>query len=514
MLILKERIFWRVNVEFFLENRGEWQYTFRDQIIRRTGNQSKGDGPLFSAQRAEQEKGEFYMENKNQSPEAVYDARTLGKTRMLILGLQHMFAMFGATVLVPALTGLNVSTTLLFAGLGTLLFHLITGRKVPAFLGSSFAFLGAYGLVTASGQDIPLTYSGFGVAVAGLIYLVLAALFKIFGTKKVMRFFPPIVTGPVIIAIGLTLAGTAITSCTGNWLVALVAILVVIVCNIWGKGMVKIVPILLGVVASYLVAMIVDPAARANVAATVAEAKWFGLPIIWEETALSIFGKDLDVSMLITAVITIAPISLATIVEHIGDMCAVSSTVGKNYVADPGLHRTLVGDGLATTVSALFGGPANTTYGENTGVLALSKVYDPKVVRLAAIFAIVLSFCPKFAALIVAMPAATMGGVSLVLYGMISAVGVRNVVENQVDFTKSRNVLIAAMILCLAIGIKYYDPSGAISFHVGVVTISLSGLAVAAIVGIVMNAVLPGKDYEFGTNELGDTSVNFGTRHK
>ncbi|MBQ6890573.1 MAG: uracil-xanthine permease [Oscillospiraceae bacterium] len=453
------------------------------------------------------------MEEKTTPTEGIYDATALGKPKMLVLGLQHMFAMFGATVLVPAITGLNVSTTLFFAGVGTLLFHLITGRKVPAFLGSSFAFLGAYGLVTASGQDIPLTYSGFGVAVAGLMYLVLALLFKVFGTKKVMRFFPPIVTGPVIIAIGLTLSGTAIDSCSANWLVALVAIAVVIVCNIWGKGMIKIIPILLGVIASYLVAVIVDPAARDNVAKTVAAADWIGLPIIWEETALSIFGKDLDVSMLITAVITIAPISLATIVEHVGDMCAISSTVGKNYVADPGLHKTLVGDGLATSLSALFGGPANTTYGENTGVLALSKVYDPKVIRLAAYFAILLSFCPKFAALIVAMPAATMGGVSLVLYGMISAVGVRNVVENQVDFTKSRNVLIAALILVLAIGLKY--GTGAvqgISFPIGSVQITLSGLAVAALVGIVLNAVLPGKDYEFGTNDQGDKSVNFGPR--
>ena len=446
----------------------------------------------------------------NTNNEAIYDARQLGTAKTTVLGLQHLFAMFGATVLVPALTGLNVSTTLLFAGLGTLLFHLVTGRKVPAFLGSSFAFLGTYGLVTATGQNIPLTYSGFGVAVAGMMYLVLAAFFKFFGVKKVMRYFPPIVTGPIIICIGLSLAGSAINNCQTNWLVALVAILVVVAANIWGKGMVKIVPILLGVVASYLVAMVVDPAARANVAATVASAKWFGLPIIWDECALSIFGANLDVSMLITAVITIAPISLATIVEHVGDMCAISSTVGKNYVADPGLHRTLVGDGLATTVSALFGGPANTTYGENTGVLALSKVYDPKVVRLAAYFALLLSFCPKFAALIVAMPAATMGGVSLVLYGMISAVGVRNVVENQVDFTKSRNVLIAAMIMGLAVGVTY---SGSIIIPLGGVTISLSGLAVAALVGIFMNAVLPGKDYEFGTNEQGDTSVNFGARH-
>ena len=453
------------------------------------------------------------MSTNKKQPEAIYDAKTLGTGKVLILGLQHLFAMFGATVLVPAITGLNVSTTLLFAGLGTLLFHLITGRKVPAFLGSSFAFLGAYGLMTASGQSIPLTYSSFGVAVAGLVYLVLALLFKVFGAKKVMRFFPPIVTGPVIIAIGLTLSGTAIGSCSANWVVALVAILVVVVCNIWGKGMVKIVPILLGVVASYAVAMVVDPAARANLVAKVSEAKWIGLPVIWENTAFSIFGKDFDGGMLLTAIITIAPISLATIVEHIGDMCAISSTVGKNYVADPGLHRTLVGDGVATTLAALFGAPANTTYGENTGVLALSKVYDPKVIRLAAVFAIVLSFCPKFAALIVAMPTATMGGVSLVLYGMISAVGVRNVVENQVDFTKSRNVLIAALILVLAIGLKYGTGTvGGIVFAVGGINISLSGLAIAALVGILMNAVLPGKDYEFGANEQGDTAVNFGTR--
>ena len=449
------------------------------------------------------------MDNKEITGEAVYDASKLGTPKMLVLGLQHLFAMFGATVLVPAITGLNVSTTLFFAGLGTLIFHLITGRKVPAFLGSSFAFLGAYGLVSASGQNIPLTYSSFGVVCAGAMYLVLALFFKKFGAKKVMRFFPPIVTGPIIICIGLSLAGSAITNCQSNWLVALAAIMVVVVANIWGKGMVKIVPILLGVVASYLFAMAVDPAARANVVSTVAAAKWFGFPVIWENTALSIFGADLDTGMLLTAVATIMPISLATIVEHVGDMCAISSTVGKNYVEDPGLHRTLMGDGIATGIAALFGAPANTTYGENTGVLALSKVYDPKVIRLAALFAMVLSFCPKFAALIVAMPAATMGGVSLVLYGMISAVGVRNVVENQVDFTKSRNVLIAAMIMGLAVGVTY---GGAVLIPIGNVTISLSGLAVAALTGIFMNAILPGKDYEFGTNEQGDTSVNFGSR--
>ena len=453
--------------------------------------------------------------NPEKSTEAVYDAKTLGTSRVLVLGIQHLFAMFGATVLVPAITGLNVSTTLLFAGLGTLLFHLLTGRKVPAFLGSSFAFLGGYAAIAPMLEDGSanplLPYACFGVAVAGLVYLVLAALFKVYGTRKVMRFFPPIVTGPIIICIGLSLAGSAINNSRTNWLVAIVAILVVVACNIWGKGMVKIVPILLGVVVSYVFALIVDPGARANVVATVSEAKWFGLPIIWKNTAFSIFGKDFDGGLLLTSIVTIAPIALATMVEHIGDICAISSTVGQNFVADPGLHRTLVGDGLATTLASLFGAPANTTYGENTGVLALSKVYDPMVVRLAAIFAVLLSFCPKFAAIIVAMPFATLGGVSLVLYGMISAVGVRNVVENQVDFTKSRNVLIAAMILGLAVGISY---NGAVVIPLGSISISLSGLAIAALVGIFMNAVLPGKDYEFGVNEQGDTAVNFGTRVK
>ena len=459
------------------------------------------------------------MDQNVKNSEAVYDARTLGTGKTLVLGAQHLFAMFGATVLVPAITGLNVSTTLLFAGLGTLLFHLITGRKIPAFLGSSFAFLGGYAAIAptvdAAGNALDnsalLPYACAGVAVAGLVYLVLAGLFKAFGAKKVMRFFPPIVTGPIIICIGLTLAKSAIDNCNTNWLVALVAIAVVVICNIWGKGMVKIVPILLGVVASYVFALVVDPAVREHVVQTVAAADWIGLPVIWENTVFSIFGDGFDGGLLLTSIVTITPIALATMVEHIGDICAISSTVGKNYVADPGLHKTLTGDGLATTMAALFGAPANTTYGENTGVLALSKVFDPMVVRLAAVFAIVLSFCPKFAALIVAMPAATMGGVSIVLYGMISAVGVRNVVENQVDFTKSRNVLIAALIMGLAIGVNY---AGAIQIPLGTITISLSGLAVAALVGIAMNAVLPGKDYEFGANEQGDTSVNFGSERK
>ena len=440
----------------------------------------------------------------------VYDARTLGTPRMLVLGLQHMFAMFGATVLVPILTGIDIATTLLFAGLGTLLFHVLTKRKVPAFLGSSFAFIGGYNAITGfdSSSGVPvnsdlLVYACFGVACAGLMYVILSALFKAYGVKKVMKFFPPIVTGPIIICIGLILSSSAISNCNANWLVAVAAIVIVICFNIWGKGMTKIIPILLGVIGSYIISMIVDPASRVAVAEKVAEAKWVGLPIVWENSVFHLFSMDVDTGMLLSALFTIVPLSLATMVEHIGDICAISSTVGKNYVADPGLHRTLLGDGLATTLAALFGAPANTTYGENTGVLALSKVYDPRVIRIAACFAIIFSFCPKFAALITAMPTATIGGISLILYGMISAVGVRNVVENKVDFTNSRNVIVAALILVLAIGINYSVGS----IQIGIV--SLSGLAVASLVGIIVNAILPGKDYEFGVDEQGDTSVNF-----
>lgn len=432
----------------------------------------------------------------------IYDARELGTAKMFVLGLQHMFAMFGATVLVPALTGLSVSATLLFAGLGTLLFHFLSKGKVPAFLGSSFAFLAGYWAIAPNGEAELLPYACLGVASAGLLYLILSLLFKIFDAKRVMRYFPPIVTGPIIIAIGLTLSSSAIGNCNANWWIALVAILTVIVCNIWGKGMIKIVPILLGVVASYLVAAITG-----NVDFTaVREAAWLGLPFRMENTVFAIF-KAPDVSLIITSIITIMPIAIATIVEHIGDISAICSTVNKNYIKDPGLHRTLLGDGLATIAASLFGAPANTTYGENTGVLALTKVYDPRVIRIAAGFAILFSFSPKFASLVSSMPAATIGGVSLILYGMISAIGVRNVVENRVDFTKGRNIIIAALILVLSIGIKYGSEAGAITFDFGSVSISLSGLAVGAIVGIILNAVLPGKDYEFGKDPQGDSSA-------
>ena len=437
--------------------------------------------------------------------QGIYDARSLGKGKMLTLGLQHMFAMFGATVLVPVITGLSMSATLLFAGLGTLIFHLLTKMRVPAFLGSSFAFLGGYAAVVALGAQQGLTaseslpYACIGVFSAGILYFVLAGFIAAFGAKKVMRFFPPIVTGPIIIAIGLTLSGSAIQNCNSNWWIALLAIVIIIVCNIWGKRMIKIIPILLGVLGSYIVAAcfgLCDFTA-------VKDAAWLGVPFQWENTAFHVFQNP-NWGLVVSAIIAIVPISLATMMEHIGDMCAISSTVGENYLEDPGLHRTLMGDGLATMLASLFGAPANTTYGENTGVLNLTKVYDPRVIRIAAVFAIILSFCPKFSALIACMPASTIGGVSLVLYGMISAVGVRNVVENRVDFTKSRNVIVMALILVLAIGIKY-GANDAVSL--GFTT--LSGLAVAALVGVILNAVLPGKDYEFGSRDEGDKSVDF-----
>lgn len=445
----------------------------------------------------------------NNNTEAIYDAKKLGAGKVFVLGLQHMFAMFGATVLVPLLTGLSVSTTLLFAGIGTLLFHALTKGKVPAFLGSSFAFLGGYAAIAPLLEDgssnvemIP--YACFGVACAGLVYLVMAGMIKLFSAKKVMKFFPPIVTGPIIIAIGLTLSKSAIDNCNTNWLIALVAIVVVILCNVFGKGMIKIIPILIGVIASYVVAICMGKVDFTGVA----NADWIGLPIKMEYTVFALFDDNFDVSLLITAIVTIVPIALATVVEHIGDISAISSTTGINYIKEPGLHRTLLGDGIATSLASLFGAPANTTYGENTGVLNLSKVYDPFVVRLAAVFAIIFSFCPKFAAIIQAMPAATVGGISLILYGMISAVGVRNIVENKVDFTKTRNVIIAALILVLSIGINY-SAAGAIAFQIAGITIRLSGLAVGALTGILLNAILPEKDYVFDEDEPSDTGVNF-----
>ena len=448
--------------------------------------------------------------------EPIRDARKLGTPKMLVLGLQHMFAMFGATILVPILVQqyglpLDIQTTLFFAGIGTLFFHVCTKFRVPAFLGSSFAFLGGFstmanlntGIYADMSPQDKLAYTCGGIVVAGLLYLALALVIRLVGVKKVMRFLPPVVTGPIIVCIGLTLAPSAVSNASTCWPLALIALATIIIFNIWGKGMFKIIPILMGVVVSYIAALIMNACG-----VTVLNAAGEAIPLI-DFTAVreaSILGlPPFQMAKFdLTAILVMAPIALATMMEHIGDMSAISATVGQNFIQEPGLHRTLLGDGLATSLAALFGAPANTTYGENTGVLALSKVYDPRVIRIAAVLAIIFSFCPKFAEVVHAMPTAAIGGVSLVLYGMISAVGVRNVVENKVDFTKSRNVIIAALILVLAIGVTY---SGTGAVKIG--TVSFSGLATAAIVGIALNAILPGKDYEFGSDLQGDTSVNF-----
>lgn len=429
--------------------------------------------------------------------EGIYDARQLGTPKMLLLGFQHMFAMFGATVTVPLLTGLSISTTLLFAGLGTLLFHCLTKFKVPAFLGSSFAFIGGYLAVAplnedGSGNKEMLPYACLGVACAGLVYLIVAAFIKAVGVNRVMKLFPPVVTGPIIMAIGLGLAPSAVNNCSSNWWLAIVALALVIIFNIFGKGMIKIIPILLGIIGAYLVAVLVGNVGGVENFAidfsAVKAAPWIGNPVEWSST---VFGGVSDKSKAISAIIAIVPIAIATMMEHIGDISAISATCNKNFINDPGLNRTLLGDGLATTLASLFGAPANTTYGENTGVLALSKVYDPRVIRIAAYFAIFFSLSPKFAALIESIPMAVVGGISFVLYGMISAIGVRNVVEAKVDFSKARNTIIAAVILVVALGL-----SGGITFTVGSVTITLSSLACASIAGIVLNIIFPEKDFD------------------
>ena len=447
----------------------------------------------------------------NHETTPIRDASVLGIPKMLILGLQHMFAMFGATILVPILVngyfegeGLSIQVTLICAGIGTLFFHICSKLRVPAFLGSSFAFLGGFSTIASLDTGIfkdmtmgeKLPYACGGIVVAGLLYLILALVIKLVGIRKVMRFLPPVVTGPIIICIGLSLAPSAVTNASTNWLLALIALSVIIVFNIWGKGMFRIIPILLGVVISYVAALIMnacgltnpDGAAILNFS-NVAAASVVGLP------PFEFCKFDL------TAILVMAPIALATMMEHIGDMSAISATVGENFIENPGLHRTLIGDGLATSFSAIVGGPANTTYGENTGVLELSKVYDPKVIRLAAIYAIILSFLPKFSEIISSLPSAIIGGVSFMLYGMISAIGVRNVVENHVDFTKSRNLIIAAVILVSGLGF-----SSGLTFTVGTTSITLTGLAIAAIAGILLNAILPGKDYTFGEDPSADAN--------
>ncbi|MDD6956924.1 MAG: uracil-xanthine permease family protein [Sphaerochaetaceae bacterium] len=419
--------------------------------------------------------------------------RELGWGKTIVLGLQHVFAMFGATVLVPILTGFSVSVTLFCAGIATLWFHFITKRRVPVFLGSSFAFLAAYASIAndsrivelASSKGIsPLSYAAGGVLISGLVYAVFALLFKIIGTRKVMRLFPPVVTGPIIILIGLILSPSAVNNLTGSGdpiIIALgiVPILIIIALHIWGKGMAKIIPILIAILVSYVLALIVTLSGLRQVIdfSAFSGKKVVGLPPF----ALPHF----DIGAIITCVV----VALAAMIEHIGDMMAIGESTGNNFIENPGLTRTLLGDGVGSSIAGALGGPANTTYGENTGVIVLTGVTDPLVIEIAAVIAILLSMSPILDAAISTVPSCIIGGISFVLYGMISAIGLRTLVEQKVDFTATRNVLVAAVILISGLGFNAYP--------IKIGPIQFGGLACAALFGIILNAILPGKDYEF-----------------
>lgn len=394
-----------------------------------------------------------------------------GKT--VVLGLQHTFTMFGATVLVPILTGMSISVALFMAGIGTLFFHLCTKGKAPVFLGSSFAFIAPF--AAAAALYSPEHALG-GIVVAGLIYIVLAILVHFLGADLIISFFPPIVTGPIIMVIGLNLAGTAVSMASGNWIMALVAFAVVVYVNIFMKGFPKSLPVLIGLVVSYVISILVTLLGIAPLVdfAPIGEAAWIGLP------AFTVAKFDIGAIMLV------APVAICTMVEHIGDVIAIGTICDRNFIKDPGLTRTLIGDGVATSLSAMFGGPANTTYSENTGVLALTRAFNPVIMRIAACFAILLGLIPKLSAVISSIPVAVIGGISIVLFGMIASIGARTLVENQVNFQSARNLIIAAVILVLGLG------GAAIPFSIGAVEFNIQGMALAAIVGIILNKLLPG----------------------
>jgi uracil permease len=424
--------------------------------------------------------------------EGIYDGfKELGTGKMVVLGLQHVFAMFGATVLVPIICGMSISVTLFCAGIATIWFFFITKRKVPVFLGSSFAFIGA---ILGAAGTLGMPYATGGIVSAGLTYVIFALLFAIFGAKRIMRLFPPVVTGPIIMLIGLSLAYFAFNQASNNWWLAILTIIIVIAVNIWGKGMIKILPVLIGIFGAYIVACIVTAFGPAWV-------DFSGLKVSGISDIIAVppfFLPKFDFSTMLTFIV----VAIAALVEHIGDICAIGATCGKNFIADPGLTRTLLGDGIGTSIAGMLGGPANTTYSENTGVVALTRVYDPKVMFIAACFAIIFSFVSIFEAFVNTIPAAIIGGISIVLYGMITATGVRTIVENKVDFKNMRNVLVAALILVTGLGIQTSSAMGSNSAEliwgtVKIGTLNFSGLATAAIVGIIVNAILPGKDYVF-----------------
>lgn len=407
------------------------------------------------------------------------DLTSLPMSRKLVLAAQHILAMFGATVLVPMLTGLNPSVALLAAGGGTLIFHLLTKGKVPAFLGSSFAFIAV--IITVRDTFGGLEYAQGGIMVAGLLYVVLAGCVKVFGLEKVKSFFPPIVTGPMIIVIGLNLSPVAISMASANWTLAIIVLATVLAVSLYAKGFFKLLPILFGVTVGYVAAIALGVISFTELGASLAAAPFFKVP------AMTMPKFDMG------AILMIAPIVLVVFMEHIGDITTNGAVVGKDFFKDPGLHRTLMGDGIATLFAGLIGGPANTTYGENTGVLAVTKVYDPSIIRMAAMITVGLSFIGKFAVILQSIPVAVMGGISIILFGMISSVGMRTIVEAKIDFTESRNLLISALILVIGIGtaVATDDAGNALGSITIAKGIELSGLSLAAITGILANKLLP-----------------------
>jgi uracil permease len=396
------------------------------------------------------------------------------KPRYLLLGLQHTVAMFGATVLVPLLTGLNPSVALFTAGLGTLVFHLVTGRMVPVFLGSSFAFIAP--ILAAKEAGFSLSAIGGGLMAAGLVYGLFALLVLLIGSERVRWVFPPVVTGPVIVVIGLTLAPVAVQMASKDWLLAIVTFASAVVSAVFFRGLFQMIPVLLGVGAGYLLALLLG---RVDLK-PLQEAAWFGVP---QFTLASLEWG---------AVLLIAPVAFVTVMEHIGDILTNGRVVGKDFFTKPGLHRTLLGDGLATSLAGLLGGPANTTYSENTGVLAVTRVYDPVVLRLAALFAILLSFSPKLAALLQTLPQGVLGGISMLLFGMIASIGIRTLAEAEIDFTKSRNLIVVSAILVLGLGGAVAN-LGTIQVAGAALPLKVSGMALAALAGVVLNLLLPQK---------------------
>ena len=393
--------------------------------------------------------------------------QTLSPLKRTIVGVQFMFVAFGSTVLVPLLVGFDPAIALLAAGLGTLLFHGVTGGKVPIYLGSSFAFIAPIVKATEL-YGMPGMFCGL-VAV-GVVYLLMSLLVKLFGISFIKKLFPPIVIGPVIILIGLSLASTGVDMASQNWVLAIISLLVAIACSIWGKGLVKIIPVFFGAIVGYIAAIIFYRSGMDF--APVAEAKWFALPH---------FAK---MSFSWQAIVFMAPVAIAPIIEHVGDVYAISEIAGKDFVKDPGLHRTMAGDGLACMLAAFLGGAPVTTYSEVTGAVSLTKVTDPACMRIAAIAAILISLVGKVGAAIQTIPTAVLGGIMLLLFGSIAAVGINNMVKAKIDMNKTRNLIIASIILTVGIG------GAVISFG----KFSLAGIGLASIVGVILNLIIPDKE--------------------